>query len=40
MLTMSDVNEDEEDQELSYAAIGKVKWYSLFAKQVGSFWKS
>lgn len=40
MLTTPDVNEEEEDWELSYAAIGKVKWYNLFAKQVGSFWKS
>ena len=39
MLTRPDVGEGGEEPELSYAAVGKVKWYNLFAKQVGSFWK-
>ena len=39
MLGMPGVGEDMEKPERSYAAVGKVKWYSFFAKQAGSFSK-
>lgn len=36
-LTISNVNEEEEQQELSIIAAGNAKWYNHFVRQVGSF---
>lgn len=40
MLTRPEVGESGEEPELSCTAVRNGKQYNLFAKQVGSFWKS
>lgn len=40
MLTIPSVGKNEEQSEYSYAAGGKVEWYTCVRKQFGIFLKS